>query len=121
MNIDDHLGSDYMNAQYMEGDAGEPTGRTVTIHEVTLEDIKVPNTDKTEEQPVVWFMDEKKGYILNSSNGATLRELFSRETDNWIGNEVDIWQGMTTFGGKPVKCIVIGAKGTMDPGARAPF
>ena len=96
--------------------AAELVGKepTLTIDRVTLEKVeslKIGDDDgkgKTKDRIIVYFKESNsgRGWLLNRTNAECLKELWGRETDNWIGHKVTL----------QVKQVRVGPK--MEPGIR---
>lgn len=77
--------------------AGKPPV-TLTVNKVTLEKVEsMKATDdegggKLKDKVVVYFAESKsgRGWLLNRTNAEALKELWGRETDNWLGHKVTL-------------------------------
>lgn len=71
---------------------------TVTISKVVLEKVesmKVNDDEgggKLKDRVVVYFAESKsgRGWLLNRTNCEAIKELWGRETDNWIGKRITL-------------------------------
>lgn len=97
--------------------AAELVGKepTLTIERVTLEEVESlkPAGDegangKTKDRVIVYFKGTKanRGWLLNRTNAECIKELWGRETDNWIGHRLTLF----------VQQVRVGPK--MEPGIR---
>jgi len=95
--------------------AAEMVGKTptLTISRVTLEKVESLKGDdegagKMKDKIVVYFEESKsgRGWLLNRTNAEALRELWGRETNDWIGHKVTLF----------VTQVRVGKK--MEPGIR---
>jgi hypothetical protein len=50
-----------------------------------------------------------KGIVLNQTRLAVLVDAFGVNYANWVGKEILIYQGETSYQGRPEKCVVIEA------------
>ncbi len=75
----------------------------MTIDNVIIEEIGQDNIPG----PVVYFKGNQLGLILNKTNAKKLKELFSPETDNWKGKQIDLYRSVTTYMGEEVDCLRI--------------
>lgn len=83
--------------KYISGDMLVGKSATKTIARVVLEELS--NGSKTEQKPVVYFDDGKKGWVLNKSSARALAEVLGAETDNWKGARVTLKsEPMLAFG-----------------------
>ena len=87
---------------------------TLTISRVTLEKVeslKASDNEgdgKTKDRVIVYFRESKsdRGWLLNRTNAECLREMWGRETDQWIGKRVTLYSCPVRVGPK------------MEPGIR---
>lgn len=80
--------------------------------DITLEIVKVIAGELTGEQgrktkkPIASFKGTEKKLALNSTNCATIAQLYgSNETNDWAGKRITLFPTTTNFGGKTVDCI----------------
>lgn len=81
---------------------------TLTIASVALEKVEQLKDDgmasaaKVRDRVVIYFSESKsgRGWLLNRTNAEALKELWGRETDNWIGHKVTIHAQMVRVGAK---------------------
>ena len=72
----------------------------------TIKTIEFEKMKDGTEKPVAYFERMKKGVVLNKSKGKFLSGLAkSQKFDDWIGLEIKIREGLTTFAGDEVACI----------------
>jgi hypothetical protein len=92
MDVNTLFPSKYLKAQ----DATPPV--TLTIRTVVQE--KMKNADGEEEvKPVVYFLEQEKGMVLNRTNAGTLTALFTPETEKWVNQRVVLGtEIVTAFG-----------------------
>ena len=96
--------------------AAELVGKTptLTINKVTLEKVESLKHDdgdgvgKLKDKIVIYFAESKsgRGWLLNRTNAEALKELWGRETNNWLGHKVTLF----------VQQVRVGKK--MEPGIR---
>lgn len=102
MDVDLMFPSRFIKAADLQG-----KDATKTIRKVTLEELE--REDKTKEtKGIIEFADAKKRLVLNKTNALSIKAMFGRETDNWIGKRITMFP--TTFNDEP--CIRI--KGSPD-------
>ena len=63
--------------------------------------------DSGERKLVIYTNHEGRGVVLNQTRLKTLIAAFGPQSDNWLGREIAILRGTTTFSGKHVPAIVI--------------
>jgi hypothetical protein len=79
---------------------------TVTIEEITLEEMKGEGGKKL----VAAFAGKDKKLILNRTNADTITEILGTdETEDWIDKSIVLFPSKTAFQGKRVDCIRIDA------------
>ncbi len=91
MNIDSAFPSKYLKA----GDLG---GKTVRLR-ITGMSIEAVGKEK-ENRPVLSFNGTDKTLVLNKTNANTITTLYGRETDNWIGKDIDLYAAQVEFQGQ---------------------
>jgi hypothetical protein len=102
--------------------AADLAGRTVTV---TMEHVRMEDIGD-DHKPVLYFKGKEKGLVLNKTNGAVIAELYGDETDQWMGEQIEIFPTTTDFQGKRVACLRVQAPrnghagATQAPPARAP-
>jgi hypothetical protein len=90
------LASSYDQSRFLKAadlDGGE---KKVRIKSVTEEKVG-PDKDQ---KLVVWFTNDKRGFILNQTNNRILREAFGDETESWAGKIVVLFSSMIDFRGR---------------------
>ena len=58
-----------------------------------------------EMKPIIYFEGEERGMVLNVTNGRMIAHLYGNETDNWKGEEVEVYKELVSFQGKPMDGI----------------
>ena len=53
------------------------------------------------------FANHRKQMILNTTNARTLRDLFSDDTDAWVGQWMTAFPSTTEYAGRQVDCVRI--------------
>ncbi len=91
MNIDSAFPSRYLKA----GDLG---GKTVRLR-ITGMSIEAVGKEK-ENRPVLSFNGTDKTLVLNKTNANTITTLYGRETDNWIGKDIDLYTAQVEYQGQ---------------------
>ena len=93
MDVSNYLGnSDYLKAD----DIGRSRPR-VTIGEV--HSTSFTNDDgKTQDKLVLMFKGKDKGMVLNVTNTKRMAEAYGKESDQWIGKEIELYREDTPMG-----------------------
>jgi hypothetical protein len=93
--------ADAWPSKYLTADDVAGKKFNATIKSIEFEKMK----DGTE-KPVAYFEKMKKGCVLNKTKGKFLASLAkSQKLDDWIGLEIQIREGVTTYAGEEVACI----------------
>ncbi len=95
MNTDDIYPGKYLKAADI--DEG---GMTVTIDDFAIEGVGHPP-----EQKAVVYFKECRPLICNKTNKNTLAALLGKETDDWIGQQVELTVMMVNYGSDVVPGI----------------
>jgi hypothetical protein len=83
--------------------AADLSGRSFTA---TIRSIEFEKMQDGSEKPVAYFNKVKKGVVLNKTKGKFLAGLAkSMKFDDWLGLEVQVREGITSFKGDEVACI----------------
>jgi hypothetical protein len=90
------LASSYDQARFLKAAALDGGEKKVRIKSVTEEKVG-PDKDQ---KLVVWFTNDKRGFVLNQTNNRILREAFGDETDGWAGKIIVLFSSMTDFRGR---------------------
>ena len=93
MKINSLFPSKYLRAGDLDGDL------VVTMKSLMVEEIN------GEKKPVLYFIEEVKGLVLNKTNGKSIGSLHSSETDNWTGKKITLYPTEVDFRGEIVDAI----------------
>jgi len=90
---------------------------TLTIRDVTQEDLQIVGTSKTERRVIVYFVEsqrraaekneDEKRLVLNKTNMRTIKKMYGPETDDWKGKRVTLFPTMTKFKKEDVEAVRI--------------
>ena len=78
---------------------------TLTIASVSVDEMPLAGTTKTEKRPVVRFKETKKKLVLNKTNAKTIAKALGPLTVAWTGKRVTLYPTTTRFGKETVECI----------------
>jgi hypothetical protein len=67
------------------------------IRSVSAEEI---GRDKKERKPVVWFTNDKRGFVLNQTNRHALAGAFGDDMEAWAEKIIVIFETMVDMGGR---------------------
>lgn len=103
--IDAMLGflGEYISAAELVGKAP-----TLTINKVTLEKVESLKGDdesgggKMKDKIVIYFAESKsgRGWLLNRTNCESIKELWGRETNDWLGHKITLFTQPVKVGKK---------------------
>ena len=96
MNINGAFPSDYLQASDLQG-------RPVTVTMGRVEMGKVGDDHK----PILHFQGTDKTLVLNKTNANSIATVYGDETDNWFGQQIEVYPSETDFQGRRVPCIRI--------------
>lgn len=89
--------------------AAELVGKTptLTINKITLEKVESLKGDedgggKMKDKIVIYFAESKsgRGWLLNRTNAEALKEMWGRETNDWIGHKITLFTTNVRVGKK---------------------
>lgn len=93
MDVTDYLGnSDYLKAD----DIGRSRPR-VTVGEVHLKEF-TESDGATKQKLVLMFKGKDKGMVLNITNTKRMAESYGKDSDAWIGKEIELYSEDTPMG-----------------------
>ena len=77
-------------------------GRAVRV---TIERFEIEEVGDGDRKPVLYFANKDRGIVLNRTNADTVSAAYGEETDEWIGQTIELYPDKTRFAGKMVDCI----------------
>jgi hypothetical protein len=83
--------------------AGRPV--PVVIDRIEIHD--VGGGDKQEDKPVLFFRGKEKGMVMNITNANAISEVYGAETDDWIGQTIELYVAKVQFQNRMVDAIRI--------------
>ena len=88
---------------------------------LTIESITIRLIERDKKKPVIMFQGQKKGLVLNKTNGNTIASFLGEDTDDWIGKKIVLYPTQADFQGRVVACIRVRApKKQSNTAAAAP-
>ena len=83
--------------------AADLNNRTIKlkIDKVVFEEIG-QNKDR---KPVMYFVDTKKGLVLNKTNAEQIGSVYGQQFEGWSGKEIELFSQMVAFQGQSVAAI----------------
>jgi hypothetical protein len=108
MNIESAFPSKYLKAADLQG-------RRI---EVIMADVK---TEKLGDdlRPVVYFKGKERGLVLNKTNANTIITAYGRETDDWFGQPIVLYEAQVEFSGRQVSAIRVTVPRVQETSRRA--
>lgn len=91
MNINEQFPSKYLKSTDLKGDVA-----TVKIKDVVVEEIG------SDRKMVAYFAGKEKGMVINKTNAHTIGEAYGQDTDEWIGQPIEIFSMKVEFNGRMV-------------------
>jgi len=103
MNVDTAYESDYIRAC----DLDDGHEMKLQIKNVERGELQLAGTSKKERKPVIHFKNSLKKLALNKTNKAALVKVMGKETTNWTGATIVLYQAMTKVSGEEVEAVRI--------------
>ena len=97
MDVSEFLGGMYLKAV----DISQPT--PVTIRDASRE--VVGRGQRQETKVVVYFAEDKRALVLNKTNLSVLVQLFGADTENWKGQQIELYRDSCFFEGRSTDCL----------------
>ncbi len=76
--------------------AADLGGKTVRLKIIKVEVEKLGD----DLRPVIGFHGTAKSLVLNKTNANVITAVYGRETDNWIGKDIDLYEAQVEYQGK---------------------
>src|SRR5687768_16466816 len=77
----------------------------LTVKSVSVDELPLAGTSKTEKRPVVRFVETDKKLVLNKTNAKTIAKLLGVQTKDWVGKRIALYPTTTAYGKETVECI----------------
>lgn len=87
--------SETFQSKYLK--AADLKGRTIRVR---ISSISSETMDQNKIKPILFFEGATKGLVLNRTNSATLAHALGDNTDNWIGQDINLFSQMVSFQGQ---------------------
>lgn len=101
-------GARYISAAEFAG--SEPTYKIRSVETVVLEE---PN-GHARERVCVFFHEEKRGLIVNQTNGYAIEAMFGVDQAKWVGKRITLTAAETELGGVPCKGVRVKGSPHLD-------
>lgn len=73
---------------------------------LTMDRLEIEGVGASKDQrPIVYFLKTEKGLVLNKTNSNIIARLYGEETDQWMGNQIELYPTMVDFQGDQVEAI----------------
>ncbi len=109
MRVGDAFPSKFIKTSDLRGHAVEVIIDRYEIVDVSME------SEPEEFKPVLFFVDKKKGLVLNKTNASTIADTYGEEMDGWKLKTVELYPDKTTFKGDLVDCLRVRVPGREIP------
>lgn len=77
---------------------------------LTMDRLEIEGVGANKDQrPVVYFLKTEKGLVLNKTNSNIIAKTYGEETDQWMGNQIELYPTMVDFQGDQVEAIRVRA------------
>jgi hypothetical protein len=94
---------EYLNPTHF----GDKKDVTLTIREVTADEVYSQSEKRNVQTPVIWFRETKKGLVLSRTNRRTLAQAFGDDAASCIGRKVVLKITPMRVAGKDMQVIRI--------------
>jgi hypothetical protein len=108
MKMADMFPSKFLKAAELDGNL------TLTIKTVLQEDLG------EQLKPVAYFLETKKGLVINRTNANTISALHGQDTDAWAGNQITLFATEVDFKGQTTLAIRVRLSVPATPAATPP-
>jgi hypothetical protein len=96
------LASDFDKSRFLKA-ADLKTEKKFRIKNVWAETVGVG--DEKERKPVLWFTNDERGLLLNTTNLRALAGAFGDSMEGWVGKVIVVFPTMIDFRGKMVPAL----------------
>lgn len=85
--------------------AADLQGRTIRV---TMDSVNVEKVGQ-DQRLVLYFKGKEKGLVLNKTNANNIASVYGDDTDNWMGQPLDLFPTLVDYQGKSVDAIRVRA------------
>ena len=85
--------------------AGDVTEAGVRVRIQTIKMEQVDRDPSKPHKPVIYFLGESRGFVLNVTNNNTIMDMYGADSDGWIGKDITLFQTFADMAGKTVPAI----------------
>ena len=78
------------------------------IADANMEELQTPD-GKRQSRLVLRFADSPKAMVVNKTNLLAIGEFLGEETNDWVGQRIEVYPDRTDLGGKRVPCVRVRA------------
>jgi hypothetical protein len=90
-------------SKYLSANDVTEAGVRVRIQSVQME--QVDQDAGKPHKPVVYFLGEPRGMVLNVTNTNTIMDMYGQDSDSWVGKDVTLFKTHVDFQGRMVPAI----------------
>jgi hypothetical protein len=94
-NIHDVFPSKYLKASELKGQ------RPI----VTIDRVEIEAGNNNDELLVAYFKGKSKGMVINKTKANIISTMYGPETDNWVGEQIQLYETTADFNGKRTAAI----------------
>lgn len=82
---------------------------------VTIDHVEVEDVGGGDHKPVAYFQGKERGLVLNKTNANIIKDMYGRETGQWIGKPIILYTAKVEFSGRLVDAIRVQHPGMAQP------
>jgi hypothetical protein len=90
-------------SKFLSADDVTEAGVRVRMQTVRME--QVDRDPAKPHKPVVYFLGEDRGFVLNVTNTNTIMDMYGQDSDSWVGKDITLFRTLVDFGGRMVPAI----------------
>lgn len=90
-------------SKYLSANDVNEVGVRVRIQNVQME--QVDQDASKPHKPVVYFLGEPRGMVLNVTNNNTIMDMYGADSDGWTGKDITLFKTYVDFQGRTTPAI----------------
>lgn len=96
--------------------AGDLNGQTYTAVILGVEKVEIPETDgRMREKAALTLKGWSSKLLLNKTNFEVIASTYGRQSSGWIGRQIEVYPGTTSFSGRTVACVRVRIQSASAP------
>ena len=92
---------DAFPSRYLKADDLQNQHVKFKIKEVLFEEVG----QTKEVKPITYFVDSKKGLVLNKTNAKRIEQMHGKQMENWTNKEIQLYPELVQYQGSEVMAI----------------